>query len=175
MAPPDAILGVTDAFKRDTNPNKINLGVGAYRDDNSKPYVLECVKIAEAALAKENLDKEYTQITGVPEFCAASAKLAFGENSPALLNGLNATAQTISGTGALKVGSEFLVSLKIKKKKKIKIFFFFFSRKNTTQELKMLGYQHHHGEIIHQLKRKSNIQFFFSLFYYSLQRFRFQS
>ncbi len=43
MGPPDAILGVTEAYKRDTNPNKINLGVGAYRDDNGKPYVLNCV------------------------------------------------------------------------------------------------------------------------------------
>lgn len=43
MGPPDAILGVTEAFKRDTNPKKINLGVGAYRDDNGKPYVLSSV------------------------------------------------------------------------------------------------------------------------------------
>ncbi len=71
MAPPDPILGVTDAFKRDTNPNKINLGVGAYRDDNGKPFVLESVKRAEQLLANEKLDKEYTQITGVPEFCDA--------------------------------------------------------------------------------------------------------
>lgn len=108
MAPPDPILGVTDAFKRDKNAHKINLGVGAYRDDNSKPYVLECVKLAEEALYKENLDKEYTLISGIPEFCSASAKLAFGDDSPVLKNGLNATAQTISGTGALKVGAEFL-------------------------------------------------------------------
>lgn len=44
MGPPDAILGVTEAFKRDTNPKKINLGVGAYRDDNGKPYVLPSVR-----------------------------------------------------------------------------------------------------------------------------------
>ena len=88
MAPPDPILGVTDAFKRDKNAHKINLGVGAYRDDNSKPYVLECVKLAEEALYKENLDKEYTLISGIPEFCSASAKLAFGDDSPVLKNGL---------------------------------------------------------------------------------------
>ena len=88
MAPPDPILGVTDAFKRDTNPNKINLGVGAYRDDNSKPYVLECVKRAEDALHKENLDKEYTLISGIAEFSSASAKLAFGEDSQIIKNGL---------------------------------------------------------------------------------------
>lgn len=43
MGPPDAILGVTEAFKRDQNPKKINLGVGAYRDDNGKPFVLPSV------------------------------------------------------------------------------------------------------------------------------------
>ena len=44
MGPPDAILGITEAFKKDSSPSKINLGVGAYRDDNGKPFVLECVK-----------------------------------------------------------------------------------------------------------------------------------
>lgn len=44
MGPPDPILGVTEAFKRDTNPKKMNLGVGAYRDDQGKPFVLSCVR-----------------------------------------------------------------------------------------------------------------------------------
>lgn len=44
MGPPDPILGVTEAFKRDANPKKMNLGVGAYRDDQGKPYVLNCVR-----------------------------------------------------------------------------------------------------------------------------------
>lgn len=44
LGPPDAILGITEAFKADTSPSKVNLGVGAYRDDKGKPYVLECVK-----------------------------------------------------------------------------------------------------------------------------------
>ena len=83
----DPILGVTDAFRRDTNPYKINLGVGAYRDDNGKPYVLDCVKKAEAILAGEKLDKEYTQISGVPEFCEASARLLLGDNSDIIKNG----------------------------------------------------------------------------------------
>ena len=95
MAPPDAILGVTDAFKRDTNPKKINLGVGAYRDDNGKPYVLECVKRAEKLLAAENLDKEYTQITGVPEFCEASIRLLLGNDSEIIKNKLVSYASQI--------------------------------------------------------------------------------
>ncbi|CAF5221577.1 unnamed protein product, partial [Rotaria magnacalcarata] len=81
MGPPDAILGVTEAFKRDTNPKKINLGVGAYRTDEGKPFVLESVKKAEKLIASENLDKEYAPISGVLDFCQASAKLAFGDNS----------------------------------------------------------------------------------------------
>ncbi len=60
---------------------KVNLGVGAYRTDEGKPFVLESVKKAEKLLEKENLDKEYAPISGVAEFCLASAKLAFGENS----------------------------------------------------------------------------------------------
>ena len=65
MGPPDAILGVTEAFKRDTNPKKINLGVGAYRTDEGKPFVLESVKKAEQLIASENLDKEYLPIEGL--------------------------------------------------------------------------------------------------------------
>jgi aspartate aminotransferase, mitochondrial len=86
MAPPDPILGVTDAFRKDTNPKKVNLGVGAYRDDNGKPYVLECVKKAEAILATENHDKEYTQITGVPEFAEASIRLLLGDDHDIIKN-----------------------------------------------------------------------------------------
>lgn len=108
MAPPDPILGVTDAFKRDKNPNKINLGVGAYRDDNGKPYVLECVKKAESLLASQNLDKEYTLITGESEFCEASVRLLLGEDSEIIKNKQYVTAQSISGTGGLRNGFEFL-------------------------------------------------------------------
>ncbi|XP_057668418.1 aspartate aminotransferase, mitochondrial [Diorhabda carinulata] len=110
MGPPDAILGVTEAFKRDTNPNKINLGVGAYRDDNGKPYVLPSVRKAEEKIKAKGLDKEYAPISGVPEFCKRSIELALGENSPAVKNGLNATVQGISGTGALRIGGAFLNS-----------------------------------------------------------------
>jgi aspartate aminotransferase len=107
MGPPDAILGVTEAFKRDNNPKKsktneffkydfgiqcfsfiVNLGVGAYRTDEGKPFVLESVKKAEQLIANENLDKEYAPISGILEFCQASAKLAFGDNSPVIKNQL---------------------------------------------------------------------------------------
>ncbi|XP_055542365.1 aspartate aminotransferase, mitochondrial [Wyeomyia smithii] len=110
MGPPDVILGVTEAFKRDTNPKKINLGVGAYRDDSGKPFVLPSVLKAEKRIADKQLDKEYSPISGTAEFCKHSILLALGEDSAHVANGQNATVQGISGTGALRVGGAFLAS-----------------------------------------------------------------
>ncbi|XP_063221935.1 aspartate aminotransferase, mitochondrial [Bacillus rossius redtenbacheri] len=110
MGPPDAILGVTEAFKRDTNPNKINLGVGAYRDDDGKPFVLPSVRKAEDRMRSKNLDKEYSPIGGSAQFCELSINLALGDGSEQVKNGLNATLQGISGTGALRLGGAFLAA-----------------------------------------------------------------
>ncbi|KFM62857.1 Aspartate aminotransferase, mitochondrial, partial [Stegodyphus mimosarum] len=108
MGPPDAILGITEAYKKDTNPKKVNLGVGAYRDDNGKPYVLPSVKAAEQKLMSHSLDKEYAGIAGIADFCNAAAKLAFSENSIVIKDKLNATVQGISGTGSLYIGAAFI-------------------------------------------------------------------
>ncbi|XP_040185227.1 aspartate aminotransferase, mitochondrial [Rana temporaria] len=108
MGPPDAILGVTEAFKKDTNPKKMNLGVGAYRDDNGKPFVLSSVRKAEAQLAAKHLDKEYLPIGGLADFARASAQLALGDNAEVVQCGRYITVQTISGTGSLRVGASFL-------------------------------------------------------------------
>jgi len=108
MGPPDAILGVTEAFKRDTNPKKMNLGVGAYRDDAGKPYVLPSVRQAEKIVAEKNLDKEYLGITGLPAFTQAAAELAFDAKNPMLAEGRNVTVQGVSGTGSLTIGGYFL-------------------------------------------------------------------
>lgn len=108
MGPPDAILGVTEAYKKDSNPKKINLGVGAYRDDDGKPFVLPCVKKAEEMIISKKMDKEYAGIAGVPEFCQAAATLAFGEDGSVIKEGRNATVQGISGTGSLTIGAYFL-------------------------------------------------------------------
>lgn len=110
MGPPDAILGVTEAFKKDTNPKKINLGVGAYRDDNGKPYVLPSVQKAEQIMAAKKLDKEYAPISGPADFCKLTIQLALGDDSEEVKAGANATVQSISGTGALRVGCAFLSS-----------------------------------------------------------------
>ncbi|XP_072013523.1 aspartate aminotransferase, mitochondrial-like [Amphiura filiformis] len=108
MGPPDAILGVTEAFKKDSNPNKINLGVGAYRDDNGKPFVLASVRKAEELIASQKLDKEYLGIGGLADFTKASAKLALGADSEVLQSGRSITVQGISGTGSLRIGANFL-------------------------------------------------------------------
>jgi len=109
QAPPDAILGVTEAFKKSNNPNKINVGVGAYRDEQGKPVILSSVHTAEQRLlADSSANHEYLPMGGIPEFCGAAAKLAFGSNSAAIKEGRIATIQALSGTGSLRVGGEFL-------------------------------------------------------------------
>jgi len=108
MGPPDAILGVSEAFKASKNPNKINLGVGAYRDDAGKPHILPSVRKAEEVMFNASQDHEYAPITGVASFTQKSAELAFGDDSPVVTGGLNASTQAISGTGALRIGAAFL-------------------------------------------------------------------
>ncbi|KAH7880671.1 pyridoxal phosphate-dependent transferase [Lentinula edodes] len=106
--PPDPILGVSEAFKADKDPRKINLGVGAYRDEHGKPYVLTSVKKAEELVASSDPDKEYLPITGHAGFTKNAAKLAYGADSIPLTQGAVAVTQSISGTGALRIGGAFL-------------------------------------------------------------------
>jgi len=108
QGPPDAILGITEAFKADSNSEKINLGVGAYRDDKGKPFVLPSVRTAEKKIVESSLDKEYAGITGVPTFTKAAALLAYGPDSAAIKEDRVAITQSISGTGALRIGGAFL-------------------------------------------------------------------
>ncbi|KAI0035714.1 aspartate aminotransferase [Vararia minispora EC-137] len=109
LAPPDSIFQLTAAYKADTFPQKINLGVGAYRDDDGKPWVLPVVKKATDRLFSDpNLDHEYLPITGLPEFVSAAAKLILGADAPAIREGRVVSVQTISGTGANHLGALFL-------------------------------------------------------------------
>eukprot|EP00092_Neocalanus_flemingeri_P007336 GFUD01007922.1.p1 GENE.GFUD01007922.1~~GFUD01007922.1.p1 ORF type:complete len:424 (-),score=123.65 GFUD01007922.1:277-1548(-) len=108
MGPPDAILGVSEAFKKDSNPKKMNLGVGAYRDDAGQPFILPSVHKAEVKIMAANLNKEYAPIGGEPEFCKEAAKLAFGDTSNVVTEGRNVSLQGISGTGSLRIGAEFI-------------------------------------------------------------------
>lgn len=109
QAPEDPILGVTVAYNKDTSPLKLNLGVGAYRTEEGKPLVLNVVRKAEQILVNNPAGiKEYLPILGLSDFNKLSAKLIFGADSPAILENRVATAQGLSGTGSLRVGSEFL-------------------------------------------------------------------
>lgn len=110
LAPPDKILGLNEAFKADKRPNKINLGVGAYRDDKGKPLVLPSVKKAIQDLEKMDLDHEYSTIAGVQTFIDKSIEFAYGKNSPAIANGRVAAIQSLSGTGACRITGEFLAT-----------------------------------------------------------------
>ncbi|XP_023535444.1 aspartate aminotransferase, cytoplasmic [Cucurbita pepo subsp. pepo] len=108
-APEDPILGVTVAFNKDPSPNKLNLGVGAYRTEEGKPLVLNVVRKAEHQLVNDSSRvKEYLPIVGLAEFNKQSAKLIFGADSPAILENRVTTVQCLSGTGSLRVGGEFL-------------------------------------------------------------------
>lgn len=109
QAPPDAILGISDAFKKDTDPRKINLGVGAYRTEEGKPLVLNVVRQAERRIASDpSRNKEYAAIGGDASFTNLSAKLAFGAYSSVLQQKRITTVQSLSGTGSLRVGAAFL-------------------------------------------------------------------
>ncbi|CAD6588007.1 MAG: aspartate transaminase aat1, partial [Tremellales sp. Tagirdzhanova-0007] len=106
--PPDPILGVTDAFKKDSAKNKVNLGVGMFRDEDGKPYVLGSVLKAEDLLHQKRLDKEYLPITGAGDFTKLASELAYGKDSKPLSEGRVAVSQSISGTGGLRIATGFL-------------------------------------------------------------------
>jgi aromatic-amino-acid transaminase len=108
MAPRDPILGVTDAFVADANPRKVNLGVGVYCDDAGKVPLLECVKRAEAAITAQGTPHTYLPIDGLPAYDRAVRALLLGADSDAVVSGRAITVQALGGTGALKVGADFL-------------------------------------------------------------------
>ena len=108
MAPRDPILGVTDAFLADRNPAKVNLGVGVYCDDEGKVPLLACVRRAEQALTAKGAPHTYLPIDGIPAYDKAVRALLLGADSPAIAQGRALTVQALGGTGALKVGADFL-------------------------------------------------------------------
>jgi aspartate/tyrosine/aromatic aminotransferase len=107
-APADSILGLTDAFRADTNPHKVNLGVGVYKDEAGKTPILHCVKAAEKLLLEGESSKTYLPISGDPRFAALVQELLFGEGSEVIASGRAATAHAPGGTGALRVGGDLL-------------------------------------------------------------------
>lgn len=104
----DPILGLMDKFAADTNPDKVNLGVGVYYDEDGKLPVLECVKTAEQRIADPISPRPYLPMAGLPGHRKGCQELLFGKDAQILQDGLVATIATIGGSGALKVGAEFI-------------------------------------------------------------------
>lgn len=105
--PTDPILGLMAAFKQDTNPNKIDLGVGVYKDEQGNTPVLKAVKKAEAFRLENETSKSYIGLAGNLDYCQKMENLLLGEH-PALLANRVRTAQAPGGTGALRVAAEFI-------------------------------------------------------------------
>ena len=108
MAPRDPILGLTEAFNADTRATKVNLGVGVYYDDNGKIPLLAAVKAAEKARLETMPPRGYQPIEGLNAYNQAVQNLLFGAGSELLAAGRVITAEALGGTGALKIGADFL-------------------------------------------------------------------
>ena len=111
MAPRDPILGLNEQFAADTNPNKVNLGVGVYFDDNGKLPLLQCVQAAEKAMMDKPSPRGYLPIDGIAAYDSAVKALVFGADSDVVKSGRVATVQAVGGTGGLKIGADFLHKL----------------------------------------------------------------
>jgi aromatic-amino-acid transaminase len=111
MAPRDPILGLNEQFAADPRPGKVNLGVGVYYDENGKLPLLKCVAAAEQQMAEAAKPRGYLPIDGIAAYDRAVQQLVFGADSEVVGERRVATVQTLGGTGALKVGADFLKQL----------------------------------------------------------------
>jgi len=107
MGPADPILGLNEMFQKDTDPNKVSLGVGAYRDDSGKPWVLPSVRTAERKILDSGVNKEYLGISGHSPFVDLSLKFAYGDDAAVVKENRVAAVQTLSGTGACRIAGAF--------------------------------------------------------------------
>jgi aromatic-amino-acid transaminase len=111
MAPRDPILGLNEQFNADTNPAKVNLGVGVYFDDTGKLPLLQCVQAAKKMMMNKPAAHGYLPIDGMAAYDLAVKSLVFGADSEPVKAGRIATVQALGGTGGLKVGADFLKRL----------------------------------------------------------------
>ena len=111
MAPRDPILGLNEQFAADQNPAKVNLGVGVYFDENGKLPLLACVQAAEKAMMATPKPRGYLPIDGIAAYDSGVKDLVFGAGSEPVISGRVATVQGLGGTGALKIGADFLKHL----------------------------------------------------------------
>ena len=107
MAPADPILGLTDAFKKDARSEKINLGVGIYKDESGQTPILATVKEAEKRILATEKTKSYLTIEGIAAYGTAVQKLLFGADSEIIASNRARTAQVPGGTGALRTAADF--------------------------------------------------------------------
>jgi aromatic-amino-acid transaminase len=112
MAPRDPILGLNEQYNADTNPHKVNLGVGVYFDEHGKLPLLKCVQAAEKTMMATPTARGYLPIDGIAAYDAAVKGLVFGTDSEPVNSGRVATVQAIGGTGGLKIGADFLKHLR---------------------------------------------------------------
>lgn len=108
LAPRDPILGLSEAFAADDRPDKVNLGVGVYLGEDGTVPLLECVRTAEAALAAKPAPRGYLPIDGLATYDRVVAELIFGVGSEPVRSNRVVTVQSLGGTGALRIGAEFL-------------------------------------------------------------------
>ena len=108
--PGDPLLALIIAHRNDPNPNKVDLGVGVYKDDNGNTPILNSVKKAEAILLQQEDSKSYLGINGAPEFAAVIQELLLGKDNTIIKDKRIFSAQTPGGTGALKVAADFIGS-----------------------------------------------------------------
>ncbi|AMB85668.1 aromatic amino acid aminotransferase [Pseudomonas agarici] len=111
MAPRDPILGLNEAFNADTRTDKVNLGVGVYCDESGKIPLLRAVADAETQRVAQHASRGYLPIDGIAAYDKAVQTLLFGEGSPLIAAGRVLTTQAVGGTGALKIGADFLKQL----------------------------------------------------------------
>jgi aromatic-amino-acid transaminase len=108
LAPRDPILGLNEAFNADPRTGKVNLGVGVYCNDEGKIPLLKAVREAERQRAEAATPRGYLPIEGIAAYDAAVQRMLFGADSPLISSGRVITAQALGGTGALKIGADFL-------------------------------------------------------------------
>ncbi len=111
LAPADPILGLTEAFKADPRPSKVNLGVGVYLDETGKLPLMRCVAQAEQRLVAEAKPHAYLGIDGLPSYTKLVRELVFGADHPAVADDRIVTVASLGGTGALKLGADFITTL----------------------------------------------------------------
>ncbi|PLC48470.1 aromatic amino acid aminotransferase [Pollutimonas subterranea] len=111
LAPRDPILGLNEQYNADTRAGKVNLGVGVYYDDQGRLPLLQAVRKAEMARIEAAAARGYLPIEGIPGYNKAAQTLLFGQGSELLASGRVLTAQSLGGTGALKIGADFLKQL----------------------------------------------------------------